>query len=497
MSELQSLLNLSKELIQIAGIAISFLGLLAIFYWQYFPAIRLVWRCQLNENNHFPLLGTMKACWDSKWPFKPSIFEKQMRLWLELRLFCPKPVKKPSWKFDPKKGCYDLVKDPYYQKNLDDWKQVIRSKFGVLKIKENEPVIEVKDAFRINNKIVKEGIKRYLLEVSNSIDKKAVLLCKVKINEGYLLPLDLLAGLMSHFDEDWDPIIASYSQMAARSLSPLQMAIFDLWLLWGPSVPVCCCDQWTGAITLQYGFGDENNSIRVRFEDKNLLAELRKSVELRTTTAYPALHVSITGQLWPPSSFSNLEFCSAQHELFNPDREDFILNYNSHTVIGNPIGSHLFYTAYVWALFVVGRETKPVFDEIRKDPWLKIIPFFEHANIVDESTYEWAKMQLAHKVLTFVKNSDRFELDPSAAPLKLWYVCALDDSGCGHNIEVKPKGVAIRTVIEGLIENDTFKDLKQRIVTDDSSFSEVLSGCHLSEMISDFFKDIENRYDNG
>jgi hypothetical protein len=161
------------------------------------------------------------------------------------------------------------------------------------------------------------------------------------------------------------------------------------------------------------------------------------------------------------------------------------------------VGGRLFYTAYVWALFVVGRGERPSLDDIRKDSWLKIIPFFEHANIVDEATYEWAKLQLAQKVLTFVKKSERFEADSSAVPLTLWYVCALDDSGCGHSIEVKPKGVSIRAAIEGLLEEEANRELKQRIVTDDFSFAEVLSGCHLSEMVAGFFDEIASRYHYG
>jgi len=333
-----------------------------------------------------------------------------------------------------------------------------------------------------------------------SLDEEASFLCRVKINEGFLLPLNLMAGLMSRFSNDWDPIISSYGQMAAKGFSPLQSSIFDLWLLWGPSVPICSCDQWSGPITLQFGFGDENNSVRVRVQGKKkemLLAELRKSVERRAATAYPAVHASIIGRLWPPSSFVQGEFCASQHDLLNPDREAFILEYDEHIDIGNASGSHLFYTAYVWAMFVIGRESKPTLDDVRSEPWLKVVPFFEHANIVDEVTYTAAKLQLAHKILTFVKNSAQFESDPSLSPLRLWYVSAIDDSGCGQNVEVMPKGKMIRALIDELLEQDEFIALKQRIVTNDNSFAEVLSGCHLCEVVSDFFRTIERHQSTG
>ena len=472
---------------------------LFFFYWCYLPSILLVWRC-LSIDERFPLLNTMRAVWDSLWPFKPAIFRKQMRLWLELRLLHPKPGKEPGWYLDSKTKRYQLeFDDREYRKALSDWKRDIYGKFGALKLKEQEPIIEVKDVFQLNDEVTKNGIKIYLLAVAElklSLDEEASFLCKVKINEGFLLPLNLLAGLMSRFSEDWDPIISSYGQMAARSFSAVQISIFDLWLLWGPSIPICGCDQWSGPVTLQYGFGDENNSVRVRVDDKmkkRLLTEFRESVEARTTTAYPALHASITGKLWPPSSFVQGEFCGAQSELQNPDREAFILEYDSHTVTGNPSGSHLFYTAYVWALFVVGRERKPSADTVRKEPWLHVVPFFEHANIVDEATYEAAKRQLAQKVLTFARDSARSESDPTLSPPRLWYVCALDDSGCGQNVAVIPKGRSIRVVLEELLDEHEHNRLKQRVTTNDTSFADLLSGCHLSEAVTEFFEAIEKQ----
>lgn len=489
MPALHSLLGALKDVAAVAAVVVG----VAILWRFYIPAVRLVWRC-LSVEERFPLLSTLGACLVSVWPFKPAVFRNQMRLWLELRLLRPKPVQEPGWYFDPKAKRFHLEFDEVgYGRAMAQWKRDIRGKFDALKIREKEPLIEVSNVFCLNDEATKNGIKQYLLAVSElklSLDEEASFLCKVRINEGFLLPLNLLAGLMSHFSADWDPIISSYGQMAGKSFSPLQISLFDLWLLWGPSVPICSCDQWSGPITLQYGFGDENNSMRVRIQGHakdSMLAELRKSSEKRSTTAYPALHASIVGRLWPPSSFVQGAFCGAQHEQLNPDREAFILEYDSHTVIGNASGSHLFYTAYVWAMFVIGRGDKPTLDEVRRHPWLQVMPFFEHANIVDEATYEMAKQQLAHKVLTYMENSEQFDPDPASEPLRLWYVCAIDDSGCGRRLEVPPQGPMIRDVIEQLLQGGEYEGLRDRIVTNDASFAEVLSGCHLSEAVGEFF----------
>jgi len=492
--ELHSLLETYGDLLKVAAIGVG----MVVVIWLYLPPIRLVWRC-LSVEERFPILNTLVAIGGSIWPFKPAIFRKQMRLWLELRLLRPKPVKEPRWYFDQKFKRYHLEFDASYRRELAQWKDDIRGKFAVLKLQEKEPIIEVSDVFRLNDEVTKNGIKQYLMAVAGlklSLDEEASFLCKVRINEGFLLPLNLLAGLMARFSDDWDPIIASYGEMAGKSYSPLQATIFDLWLLWGPSVPICRCDQWSGPVTLQYGFGDENNSVRVRIQDdkkSELLESIRHSAELRGTVAYPALHASIVGRLWPPSSFVQGQFCGAQHELLNPDREAFILEYDSHSVIGNAAGSNLFYTAYVWAMFVLGRESKPRLDDIRAEPWLYVAPFFEHGNIVDDTTYEAAKLQLAYKVLTFVRNSAQFEPDPDAAPVRLWYVCALDDSGCGHVVEVPPRGKTIRAVLEDLLRDGEYQGLQDRVITDDTSFAALLSGCHLSDMVAQFFAHIERR----
>lgn len=471
----------------------------AFFYllWFFLPPIRLVWRCLSIEEN-LPVLNTLKACCDSAWPFTPAMFRRQMRLWLELRLLHPRPRREPKWFLDPRSKRYQLqYDDAAFRRELAEWKRATQAKFGGLKIKEKDPVIEVVDVFRLNDECTKDGIKQYLLAVSQlrlPLDEQASFLCSVKIEHGFLLPLNLLAGLTSRFADDWDPIISCYDGMANHCFSPQQMTILNLWLLWGASVPICSCDQWGGPITLQYGFGDENNSVRVRVRDERkeqLLADLRKAVATRSSIAHPALHASVTGKLWPPSSFFQGEICGAQQELLNPDREPFILEYEGHSVVGNPASSRLFYTAYVWALFVVGREQKPASDQVRKEPWLHVIPFFEHGNIVDESCYNMAKLQLVHKVIDFVKSSGHLEADPGLAPLRLWYVCALDDSGCGHSIEVVPRGKTIRGTLEELLAESEYRPLRKRIVTDDCSYAQLFSGCHLSRMVSGLFEAIE------
>ncbi len=489
---------LVKDYSAVLWLPISLLLLVLIIWWYYVPSIRLLWCC-LSQEQRFPLLHTIQACGIAAWPFKPASFSKQIRLWLELRILNPRPEREPDWVLDPKTKRYTLIQsDSEFNQELTTWLHDIRGKFSALKLKDKEPLIELNNVFSLNNEVTKNRIKQYLLAVDRlnlAFDESASFLCKIKINDGFLLPLNLLAGLMAHFSDDWDPIISAYSRLATKSFSSLQMSIFDLWLLWGPSVPICTCVQWSGPVTLQYGYGDENNSVRVRVTDKNkkaILDEFRTQVnENQTDSAFPALHTCITARLWPPSSFFKHEFCGAQHEHADPNNESFILEYEQHAVTGNPPGGYLYYTAYVWAMFVVGRDVKPTLSTIRTAPWLHVVPFFEHANIVDGFTYEAAKQQLAHKVIHFLKQCDSSESDPSQQPVRLWYSCAFDDSGCGHTLEVKPGGMTIRDMLAEIVNSSTDISLPDRIILDDSSFAEVLSACHLSDMLAEYFTAIE------
>ena len=116
------------------------------------------------------------------------------------------------------------------------------------------------------------------------------------------------------------------------------------------------------------------------------------------------------------------------------------------------------------------------------------MPFFEHGNIVDEATYGNAKRQLVHKVLSFVKESAREKDRPA---LKLWYVGAIDEPGCGHESAVVQKGKQIRKLLQEVMRESENAQLEERVILDDHSFRDLLSGCYLSRMIGQLLDNIE------
>ena len=92
-------------------------------------------------------------------------------------------------------------------------------------------------------------------------------LATIHVRYGYIAPQYLVAGLMSRFKDDWRPVLSSYARampdvsLVKRVFESLQASQWNLWLVWGPSIPICRCAQWQGRFAFQYGYGDENNSL--------------------------------------------------------------------------------------------------------------------------------------------------------------------------------------------------------------------------------------------
>lgn len=102
-------------------------------------------------------------------------------------------------------------------------------------------------------------------------------LIKAKVAKGYLAPLHLVDGMLAQFEDTWATVIRAYDKelnntgripapqriFGGAELRRQQLFVLDCWLQWGPSIPICGCDNWNrvGMVPLQYGFGDENNSM--------------------------------------------------------------------------------------------------------------------------------------------------------------------------------------------------------------------------------------------
>jgi hypothetical protein len=94
--------------------------------------------------------------------------------------------------------------------------------------------------------------------------------------QDYLLDTQA-TGLDFADDDGWNLVLDNYRRLIekdafyATQLRELRSFLFNCWLLWGPSIQPCSCENWkTGAgagaaddLMIQYGYGDENNSIDI------------------------------------------------------------------------------------------------------------------------------------------------------------------------------------------------------------------------------------------
>jgi hypothetical protein len=80
------------------------------------------------------------------------------------------------------------------------------------------PPIRVETCFDLSH--IEEEIKTYFEALRDqallSEDEEGRFLCTVTVATGYVTPLYLLAGLVTHFEDDWKPIITQYGRAVTQ-----------------------------------------------------------------------------------------------------------------------------------------------------------------------------------------------------------------------------------------------------------------------------------------
>lgn len=450
----------------------------------------------------------------------------RMRMRVEHEIFDPRP----EWHWPPEEG---LEPEPRRFAWLRSFGGFLKARFDwhvrMSRIASHQR-IEIETAGDVNDEFA--AIRRYfhvLKSLPFSRTTVMSFLCQVKIQRGFLAPLHLLTGLLGEYNDKWDGIISEFEKqtrrwrdvplldmidgsgrMTARDFRQLQSFIYHCWLLWGPSIPICApvCGNWAGTyLSLQYGYGDENNSIEIVGERRALTERLRQltfdhlerpGVMALPTVVTGILQYSSTARLdatkLPPAVAASWEGSQdARPVLFYSEgiAGDALTGEraagekitgsiefdNSNDVPGAP-RSH-YYSAYLWIMFVVMRrdekgEWVPLvpdtdFNPQRSHlPWNGTIPYFEHGNIADPESCAYAKQVLADKVIgAMVQLVQPWE--PGTFPLAFAYCAAIDESHCGHNWEELlfsslAGGKTIRQRIQERLENLPEGSLLNRLV---------------------------------
>lgn len=326
-------------------------------------------------------------------------------------------------------------------------------------------------------------------------------LCLLKIEDGFIAPLHLLTGLLSRFGEDWEPPLLEYSDairdpfIIDPQLRRMQAFLFDCWMMWGPSIPVCQCPQWGTRPAYQLGYGDENNSVPLYSLDCDLgglfsqsdgqpesvsIEDLGRVASAKRPLALPAVVESVlrAGR----DLRKDGRFGAAQSSVYE---DNLVLECKK---IIEP-GSRKLYQAYLWVMFVLCDETgEPLFRESKR--WHGLLPFFSHGNIADGSTQVFLKLDLAMRALTLIE-----QFAGRAGKLKFQFTCAVDESACGESLRFADNPT-IRDIMLLLLQSGKFPNLdaSERLLLDprsDDPFLELYSACHLPERIEEFFQHAE------
>lgn len=361
---------------------------------------------------------------------------------------------------------------------------------------------DVDNCFVLTNDAKRELISNYFKAI-DEINRDDLLrhkfLTEAEVTTGFLAPQQLLAGLLSEFEDDWSSLLIRFENEADHSASELQltqMFIFYCWLLWGPSIPLGRNGpQWIpkaggeNIIAMQYGFGDENNSLPLlplvnggqvederyqtlyKYITKTPLAQAMKlkvrpvwiprEESKRESVVELARSIDKLGKAQLTALKINNEMNNEGILALDYEPTNFIEKSNDEIA-----GQRNYYSAYVWVMFILCKIDDGAPEHSNNDsPWLGMYPFFEHGNIADDRTYAVFKRQLAFKALASISRLLENDCGYNNTGKKVkdiyffQYACASDHSNCPENCDVPyPKEFrssnCIRDYIDNLLKTD-------------------------------------------
>jgi hypothetical protein len=374
-------------------------------------------------------------------------------------------------------------------------------------------------------------------------------LTEARFESGYIAPIFLITGLVNRFadDDGWNLVLDNYRRLIEKDafysteLRELRSFLFNCWLLWGPSIQPCSCENWAsggaagspGDLMIQYGYGDENNSIDILVKG-GLAADFRAKLNA-ILNKHAADHLNkpfnvsaapfvATGRFrWGPS-LSDAEICTAQALVRggsdanqrHPINGRVILEcrHNDVTVAPEISQSSGYYSAYLWVMFLIQDAKGQCF---HAEPWKNLLVFFEHGNIADASTYHILKEQLVAKTCaTLSKVLSEIDEDESQGaakrgPLRLAYACSFDDSNCGEGDKAlfRPDPLGrenqtgavtfedvtilsiLRRSIDGLPDAHVLRSDRLLLpIAAGPIVANPYSSCHLPEIVEQFYADL-------
>ncbi|WEK47235.1 MAG: hypothetical protein P0Y56_02830 [Candidatus Andeanibacterium colombiense] len=422
---------------------------------------------------------------------------RRTRILIEHELFDPRP--QFDWRdggIEPR-GLFGPLRRHWaarriHRAELKQWRAELRDVLAL----EGDWTIDVDNPALVSERM--EQVQAYfqcLASLGFEGDEADRFICPIEISSGFIAPLHLLTGLLVQFNEKWRPILESFDRDAnesgagngdasARDLRQIQLFIYNCWLLWGPSVPICECRNWAARYAVvQYGYGDENNSIEVVGKRKTVAKSLARLMEaqirheraLRTVGGTAevsdgpytgmAAPANVVGRLRLSTSLAGRKKAqvnalpAAALESWGGGQDARPVLFISEIVRTNAVEGDVvlgsarrgrisaddraypsrYYSAYLWAALVVLVDTPAGPQPLSRargaegEPWKDLIPFFEHGNLADPESCLFAKRQLAAKVVAGLASAVA-EWAGEEVPVRFAFACAIDEAGCGHDL---------------------------------------------------------------
>jgi hypothetical protein len=372
---------------------------------------------------------------------------------------------------------------------------------------------EIPDCLPLTSSDVFLAVDRYFEALASVGRADDHFLSEVRVTSAYLAPLYLLTGQLSHFDDSWRAIVQAYADVtsgddpiANESLRHLRAFQFACWIVWGPSIPICTCTSWNDkgrdAIGFQLGYGDENTSVILYDERRELRQRLQRARHRVAKALTPAAAVPLAVRLDTvavvrrPRFGDRARLCRAQAELLEADTDRLVLEFRQLDVAA-AVGRS-YYSAYLWVMFAL--ESSPgTLLMSPGEPWRALLPFFVHGNIADSSTYTFLKERLANEALDAIEALAQRRDTPAGGSFV--YMSAIDHPGCGSPLLIPDAGTPIKDTLRRLLA-DRFRGIAGRVRIEDNPallrgadgkyYAELFSSCHLPETIAAYFECLEH-----
>lgn len=476
---------------------------------------------------------------------------RRARILCEHEIFDPRPAY--SWPLkpgDPESGnaLYDPEKGHMgaslaaanYREDITAWRKRMRARMQA----EGNWTIQLETPAELNEEM--DAVGHYfacLVSLGLEGRDNDRFVCPIEISTGFATPLHLVTGLLVRFNAAWDKILASFNSnsegaqryglvgQAGLDVRQIQLFSYFCWLSWGPSIPICGCREWDSPFgVVQFGYGDENNSIEVvgrRDDIEHALASLlarqcaqehawlndgEHSVDVRPFAGM-AVPAKAIGQLRLSRSLGkqnerNVDrLPRAALTSWGGEQDQRPLLFISDIVPTNVIeeetrndevsrgaivkDSHAsasrYYSAYLWSAFVLleadGKGGWAPVSELRAGApsWRDLFVYFEHGNLADAETCTFGKQQLARKSISGL--CEILTLDPEMKDRhRFAFACAVDESGCGFELAYPHWGGGKR-----------MRALLQEALRDRASWDTVAQEILARDLVRfDFFNGTEN-----